>query len=295
MGQVPSRPSDAPAENTGGDVLNLLVQGFTKPELQLIDAVVRLSQRRQPRIGLVTAEDWADADIVLIDAANAEAKKWAAAQAWLQDKAVIWVDMPEAPGRTVVQRPVQWAALPTLLARVLEQTPASMRKQSMPAARVSAAESAAMPTSALSAAQPISSTVLVVDDSLAVRSLLRSLLESYGLQVTDVDNAETAIKVASTTPFACVLMDVLMPGIDGYEACRQIKATAIGNVPPAVVMLTSKSSSFDRIRGKMAGCDAYLTKPIDPDYLSEIVLRYIKKSTAAGGGASQQSAYLNYA
>ncbi len=250
----------------GEEALKLLVQGFSQSERQLLDAVVQLSQRRQPRIKLLSAVDAVHADVVMIDAADAEAKKWASQQPWLGHKTVIWVDAPETPGRTVVQRPVQWSALPILLARVLEHTPQR--------------NAAAAPTAAGQG------SVLVVDDSIAVRSQLRSLLEPRGLRVTDVDSAEAAIGEAAAAPYACILMDVLMPGIDGYEACRQIKANTHGGNRPAIVMLTSKSSPFDRIRGKMAGCDAYLTKPIDPDHLFDVISRYTAKP--AGHSAPQR-------
>ena len=82
------------------------------------------------------------------------------------------------------------------------------------------------------------------------------------------------IETAARARYTCILMDVLMPGMDGYEACRRIKARARTGEGPPIVMLTSKSSPFDRIRGKMAGCDAYLTKPIDPNDLYQVVLRY---------------------
>jgi two-component system cell cycle response regulator len=263
------------AAGAGEVALKLLVQGFTQSEWQMLEALVRLSQRRQHRITLISSEEWANADIVMIDAASAEAKKWAASQPWLQNRAVIWVDAPDAPGRTVVKRPVQWSTLPVLLARALEQAPlpASANPSDTSLERL---VGDLVATGAAITVNPTGSTsVLVVDDSLAVRSLLRSLLESHGLKVTDVDNAEAALKAAATADYACVLLDVLMPGMDGYEACRRIKANVHGGNVPAVVMLTSLSSSFDRIKGKMAGCDAYLNKPIDPDYLSEIILRHI--------------------
>ncbi len=253
-------------------MLKLLVQGFTQPERQLLQAIVQLSQRRQPSIDLLSAADGENADIVMIDAADTQAKKWASNQPWLKSKAVIWVDAPDAPGCIVVKRPVQWAALPVLLARAMEG--GAMKTQGEPAAASG------------------NRSVLVVDDSIAVRAQLRSLLEQRGLKVTAVDSAEAAIKAAAAT-YACILMDVLMPGIDGYEACRQIKANVNGGKSP-VIMLTSKSSPFDRIRGKMAGCDAYLTKPIEPDLLFEVVSRYVAKP-ADSGAAPQRVAAPKFA
>ncbi len=245
----------AVATRPGEEVLKLLVRGFTSPERQLLDAIVQFSQRRQPRICLLDDNIGERADVVMIDAADAGARAWAASQPWLRQKAVIWVDAPGATTGTLLKRPVQWSALPVLLAQVLEQAPAQA-----PAAQTAASNRAA---------------ILVVDDSLAVRAQVRALLEPQGLTVTDVDSAEAAIAAASASPYACVLMDVLMPGIDGYEACRRIKANPSGSNRPPVIMLTSKSSPFDRIRGKMAGCDAYLTKPIDPPHLQEVISRYV--------------------
>jgi two-component system cell cycle response regulator len=241
----------------GEAVLKLLVQGFTQSERQLLDAIIHLSQRRLPRIELLAVSDGESADVVMIDAADAQAKKWASSQHWLERKAVIWVDAPAATGRTTVRRPIHWSALPVLLAKWLEQAPGNM-----PGAAAVTSES---------------NSVLVVDDSMAVRMQLRALLEARGLTVADVDSAEAAFKAATASHYACILMDVLMPGMDGYDACRHIKANTSGGNRPTVVMLTSKSSPFDRIRGKMAGCDAYLTKPIDTEHLFEVVSRYTAK------------------
>lgn len=232
--------------------LKLLVLGFTPSERQMLDAIVKLSQRRPSPLQLVGAEEAENADIVMIDTADTGLKKWADSQFWLQSKVVIWVDEQEAPGLNVVQRPIQWSSLPMFLARVLEQTQAV--KES---------------------AVAINNTVLIVDDSLAVRAQLRSLLEPRGLMISEADNAESAIVAAATTAYACIFMDVIMPGIDGYEACRRIKSNSSRGSKANIIMLTSKSSPFHRIKGKMSGCDAYLTKPIDANHLHEVVSRYI--------------------
>lgn len=253
------------AAKHGEAVVKLLVQGFTQSERQLLDAIILLSQRRQLRIDLLDNADGESADVVMIDAADAEAKKWARTQPWLERKAVIWVDAPDSPGRTTVQRPIHWSALPVLLAKWLELTPAGETGEAC--------------------AAPGNNSVLVVDDSMAVRAQLRALLEARGLTVADVDSAEAAFQAADASRYACVLMDVLMPGMDGYEACRRIKANTYGGARPNVVMLTSKTSPFDRIRGKMAGCDAYLTKPVDPDHLYQVISRYT--ATPINDGAAQ--------
>ncbi|HEY6095012.1 MAG TPA: response regulator [Gallionellaceae bacterium] len=228
----------------------------------MLDAIVKLSQRRQPRIKLLDDTDAENADVVMIDGADTRANRWAHSQSWLQSKVMIWVDAPAAPDRTVVQRPIQWTALPMILADALEKAP--INSTEMPAT------------------ESVLGSVLVVDDSLAVRAQLRSLLETHGLTVTDVDSAEAALNTAAASPFDCILMDVLMPGMNGYDACRRIKEKTVNGKKPTVIMLTSKTSPFDRIKGKMAGCDAYLTKPIDPAHLYQVVSQYIEKSAESG-------------
>lgn len=245
--------------------LKLLVQGFTQSERQMLEAIVKISQRRQPPLSLISESEAENADVFMIDSADIQAKKWASNQSWLNSKVVIWVDAAEAPGRIVVRRPVQWPALPILLARVLEQAPINL--------------------TVVQATKSKNNSVLVVDDSLAVRAQLRSLLEPHGLAVTEVDSAENAIKAAAASSYACILMDVLMPGIDGYEACRHIKSNMQSGNKSNVVMLTSRTSPFDRIKGKMAGCDAYLTKPIDPNYLHEVISRYIATPVVSNAAA----------
>ena len=257
-----------------GSALCLFVRGFNDTERKLLEGTIRLSQRRLPRLSLVPEADVALADVVMIDGRDAEAVAWAAARPWLARKNMIWVDsqLPR-PDHMEVRRPVQWPLLPMLLARALEH---GLTPQPQPAPAVTATA----PTDAAGtrpAAPASSNRVLVVDDSLAVRSHLRSLLEARGMQVTDANCVGDALVALAAVPaghFVCALMDVLMPDMDGYEGCRRIKASkaSLGTLP--VVMLTSKSSPFDRIRGKMAGCDAYLTKPVAPALLYAALSAY---------------------
>lgn len=243
------------SQQAGEPALKLLVLGFKQFELQLLDTLVKLSKRRQPQLELLDVANGDLADVVMIDATDTNAMKWVGEKPWLKQKVTIWIDAPDVPGYTVVRRPVQWPSLPIMLARVLEQ--ASLAK----------AHSSVIPTE--------NGSVLIVDDSIAVRGQLRSLLELRGLSVTDVDSAEAAIRSATTTSFDCILMDVIMPGIDGYAACRSIKSNSRSGNKTPIIMLTSRSSPFDRIRGKMAGCDAYLVKPVVPTKLYEAISHYI--------------------
>jgi two-component system, cell cycle response regulator len=111
-------------------------------------------------------------------------------------------------------------------------------------------------------AKPEPLSALVVDDSAAVRSQLEAALKRIGIHATLADGAEQALTHSKHRQFDLVFLDVVMPGKDGYQVCREIKQNPYTRQTP-VLMLTSRSSPFDRARGALAGCDTYLVKPID--------------------------------
>jgi twitching motility two-component system response regulator PilG len=122
--------------------------------------------------------------------------------------------------------------------------------------------------------------VMVVDDNLAVREFMRTKLQPFRLNVDYATSGEEAIGLTAKRHYACVFLDVVMPGIDGHQVCKMVK-TRKSAKPTAVVLLTSKGSPFDRIKGKMAGCDAYLTKPVDEEKLLEVIARFLQTTTTA--------------
>ena len=124
--------------------------------------------------------------------------------------------------------------------------------------------------------------VLVVDDNLTVREFMKSKLAPFNMNVDYAESGEQAVGLTGQRRYACVFMDVIMPGIDGYQVCKMIKSKKSIGLPgkTAVVMLTSKGSPFDKIRGAMAGCDAYLTKPVDEEKLLETIVKILPKLSA---------------
>jgi len=253
--------------------LKLAVKGLKPGERQLLEGLVKVSQRRTPRLEILDDTQARSADVIMIDTRDPVAMHWARRHPWLVRRAVIWIDGAEAaPGHTVVRRPVQWPILPMVLARALESGPGTVAAEISGPGALAPQEGPAVGLHTAQAPQ-----ILVVDDSLAVRAHLRSLLERRGYIVTDADCVEVALDALGLRAFDCVLMDVLMPDTDGYEGCHQIKALLRGAEAVPVVMLTSKSSPFDRIRGKMAGCDAYLTKPVDPQHLADVLAQHVRR------------------
>lgn len=109
---------------------------------------------------------------------------------------------------------------------------------------------------------------LVVDDDAAIRRLVRAVLELEGWTVDEVGDGELALlTIAATRPHAVVL-DVMLPGRDGFSVLAELRQSAHGR-DLAVVMLTAKDQPADVLRGTRLGADQYLTKPFEPDQVAE--------------------------
>lgn len=126
--------------------------------------------------------------------------------------------------------------------------------------------------------------VLVVDDSLPARQYMKLKLEQIAdaasilLHVDTVDCGEKALEVVRRHHYDLAFLDVVMPGLDGYEVCRQMKQVA----PIRVAMLTGRTAPVDFNRGRSAGCDNYLPKPAnDADLRTILRLTSLKKQAAA--------------
>ena len=105
--------------------------------------------------------------------------------------------------------------------------------------------------------------VLVVDDSKTELMYLTDLLQKRGMQVRTAENAEEAIKRLSEDKPDLILMDVVMPGQNGFQLTRTIsRDPAYADVP--IIMCTSKNQETDRVWGMRQGARAYITKPVDP-------------------------------
>jgi two-component system, OmpR family, phosphate regulon response regulator PhoB len=120
--------------------------------------------------------------------------------------------------------------------------------------------------------------VLVVDDDSDIRSLVQYNLEKEGLHVTAVSNGKDALQLAHSQPFQAVILDLMLPEVDGLEVCRQIKRDpALSDIP--VIMLTAKGEEVDRVVGFELGADDYITKPFSPRELVLRVKAILKRAT----------------
>jgi twitching motility two-component system response regulator PilG len=130
--------------------------------------------------------------------------------------------------------------------------------------------------------------VLVVDDSPTVRKLVGMTLERRGFRVVDAADAYQAVELIHREGVPhLILLDITMPGMDGYQLCkllRQYRETA--RLP--IIMLSGKDGFFSKVRGRMAGCTEYLTKPFRPAGLVKTVEKYLGRRGDQGAGVRGQ-------
>lgn len=113
----------------------------------------------------------------------------------------------------------------------------------------------------------MASRILLVEDEPALSETIRLNLELEGYHVTSVDDGRKALKTFKEARFDLILLDVMLPGIDGFSVCQSIR---LENADIPILMLTAKNTSQDKIEGLKTGADDYLTKPFN---LEELLLR----------------------
>ena len=120
-------------------------------------------------------------------------------------------------------------------------------------------------------------SILVVEDEEDILDLISYNLKQARFSVIAVESGEEALEVASEEKFSLVLLDLMLPGIDGLEVCRLLRAKPeTKNIP--VLMLTARTEEVDRIVGLELGADDYLTKPFSPRELIQRVRAILRRA-----------------
>ena len=116
---------------------------------------------------------------------------------------------------------------------------------------------------------------LVVDDSAAIRKQLEIELRSANIKAEFAETGEEALEKSAAKLYDLVFLDVVMPGIDGYEVCRKMRASKAMKKTP-IIMLSGKTSPLDEVQGVIAGASTYLTKPVQPEQFQQTLKRVSK-------------------
>jgi len=119
--------------------------------------------------------------------------------------------------------------------------------------------------------------ILAVDDEPAILRLVRATLQAAGYAVITAERGDAALATLDEERPDIIILDLMMPGMDGFETLRRIRSES--QVP--VIMLTARAGDADKLRGLQSGADDYLTKPFNPDELAARVLAVLRRTAGA--------------
>ncbi len=254
--------------------------GFSDAEKTMLASTFRLTGRRS--FCYSEPSDKNDrTDIYLVNAENAEALQQLALRSPnIHAPAVLIGRTPVSSTWPMIQKPIHWMRLFGQLDELMQAALLERAKRHQPSEAQWDGQSYRRTIDkkeseeAVYAPPRATESVLVVDDSATVRAFMRIKLAPFRFDVDYAENGEQAIEMAQQKKYTCIFLDILMPGIDGYQVCKRVKSSDITK-NTAVVMLSSKSSAFDKFRGSWAGCDAYLSKPVSENELLATIARFL--------------------
>ena len=136
--------------------------------------------------------------------------------------------------------------------------------------------------------------ILIVDDDENIAELISLYLIKECFETTTVHDGEAALRVFSDFKPNLILLDLMLPGMDGYQVCRELRATS--QVP--IIMLSAKGEIFDKVLGLELGADAYIIKPVDSEDMvarvKAVLRRYHASPASAVPKSEQQGDYVEY-
>lgn len=258
--------------------------GCEERDQNILITTMELAKSRTPSFALF--EDMPDrktADILVVNADNPDAiKRW---KAYLklhgakQKISSIMLcesvppDNPNDPNR-YFEKPL----VATRLLSILEELAILEHDYSVPSIFSGNAEEVELDNVVDSEITNSRISALVVDDSLPVRIQMKKALQHIASKSDFAETGEEARELLKKNKYDIVFLDVILPGVDGYDLCKEIKQDPDKSDIP-VIMLTSNSSPADRVKGKLAGCDTYLIKPVNPEIFKEVVYEYLDLET----------------
>jgi DNA-binding response OmpR family regulator len=128
----------------------------------------------------------------------------------------------------------------------------------------------------------VGTRILTVEDDERIRTAVKLALEDEGWSVEEADTGEDALNAFQRQPSDVVLIDIMLPGIDGFDVCRAIRRAS--DVP--IVMVTARADTHDVVAGLEAGADDYLTKPFAPKELSARIRALLRRARSSDSGSS---------
>jgi DNA-binding response OmpR family regulator len=134
----------------------------------------------------------------------------------------------------------------------------------------------------------VSTRILLVDDEADILAPVQYTLESFGFDVETVESGEAALDAARTRPYSLIVLDLMMPGLQGTEVCRQLRADSI--VP--IIILTARDAEVDRVLGLELGADDYVTKPFSARELASRIRAVLRRQELEREAVADRSAKI---
>ena len=122
----------------------------------------------------------------------------------------------------------------------------------------------------------MSKKIVVVDDDPHAVRILAMILDRQGYETVKVTDSEVALQTIQEMEPAVVFIDVMMPGKNGYQICRDIRSDATLNHQPYIIMLTARGMTSERKRAERSGADEFMTKPFSPSQLADRVRQVLE-------------------
>ncbi len=247
-------------EHNGGGRLNDIIKisciGVDDKDVAVISSILKLAPELKGKFELIDTEQKSAANLLFVNADDAEALgEWEAFSAAHGDVVPIVIYSGEAPDIDAItmKRPLAMRRLIDSLKTII-----STEREVM------------VTTTGVGGVKKI----LVVDDSFPVRKYMEQklpLLADGELSLNFAESGAEAVERVKETAYDLIFLDVMMDDMNGYKVCKWVKTVRPETV---VVMLTSKNSPFDKVRGTMSGCDDYVVKPPKDETLKDILQRF---------------------
>lgn len=129
----------------------------------------------------------------------------------------------------------------------------------------------------------VSGRILIIEDDDSIRATTRLVLEDEGYTVDEATSAEEGLQRFERLPADCVLLDIMLPSLNGFDCCRELRRRS--DVP--IIMVTARSDAFDVVAGLEAGADDYVSKPFEPKELTARLRALLRRVRGLGDGASR--------
>lgn len=266
----PELPRNPPAAGPAGlkESYAVEVLGFNATEQLVLGSIFGLSARRQPRF-VRHAQTDRPPDLFLVDADDPHAMAELRNRQAPQGVPVVLIGVTDhGTGWTRLGRPLQWARLFEAFDAALLGPVSPPLEETVPAAL------------SLERSNQRADRVLVADSDAQVRDYIRAKLAPYRVPVDLAASGEEVLSFVAARPYGCAFVASSLPGLDGYQICRILKGRRAAR-PMAVILMTNRGSTAEKLRGKMVGCDATVAKPLEDTQLLALVARFIPAAVAA--------------